>query len=86
MGKEEVGYLAKIIFSYAIIHLKVKDKVRFYYALKGRDGKSGVLKFYNIEQLGKTVLLVDKKQEQAVEQFLTQWKCKYQKREVFVKK
>ena len=65
MGIDTAEYLVKIIFSYAISQLKIKDKVRFYYALKGRDGKSGIIKFYNIDQLGKTVLLVDKKHEPA---------------------
>jgi len=52
---------ASVIFIYSLTHLAVKDKVRFYYALKGRDGKSGIIKQYNIEQLAKGVLIIDKK-------------------------
>ena len=31
-----------IIYTYSTKHLPKKDKVRFYYALKGRDGKTGI--------------------------------------------
>ena len=75
---------ASVIFIYSLTHLAVKDKVRFYYALKGRDGKSGIIKQYNIEQLAKSVLIIDKKQEQQLEDFLKFWKCEYRKKEVFI--
>jgi len=80
---EKEGWKKKQIFNYKIKHLQVKDKVRFYYALKGRDGKSGIIKDYKIEQLAKGVLLTDIPQE--VEEFLKFWKCDYNKREVFIK-
>ena len=73
-----------IIFTYSLKHLLVKDKVRFYYALKGRDGKSGVVKAYQIEQLGRTVLLVPLEVSTKVEEFLQYWKCDYAKRRVTV--
>ena len=76
------SYLPSVIFSYSIEHLLQKDKVRFYYALKGRDGKTGIVKRYKIEQLGRAVLFVPDKQAAEVEQFLQYWKCKYQKEEV----
>jgi len=79
-------YQAKTIFTYSTEHLPKKDKVRFYYALKGRDGKTGIIKEYQIEQLGRTVLLVKEKHEQEAEEFLKYWKCKYKKKEVYEKK
>ena len=78
--------LAKVIFTYSLEHLLKKDKIRFYYALKGRDGKSGIVTEYNIEQLGRAVLLVDEKQAKDVKEFLEFWKCAYQERRVFVEK
>jgi len=33
----------KHIFTYSISNFKMSDKIRFYYALKGRDGKSGII-------------------------------------------
>ncbi|MBS3177013.1 hypothetical protein J4457_07315 [Candidatus Woesearchaeota archaeon] len=73
------------IFSYNTIHLLKKDKIRFYYALKGRDGKTGVVKQYQITQLGRTVLLVPQKYAIPVEDFLKYWKCKYRSREAFLR-
>jgi len=81
--KPEKGLKEKTIFSYGLKHLKVKDKVRFYYALKGRDGKSGIIKEYKIEQLAKGVLLVSQKNSSRIEEFLKFWKCDYNKKEVF---
>ena len=74
----------KVIFTYTTQHLSQTDKVRFYYALKGRDGKSGIIKRLNIEQLGKTVLFVDAKNVEEVHEFLNFWKCDFQQKEVFV--
>ena len=74
-----------LIFTYNTEHLPKKDKVRFYYALKGRDGKTGIVKRCKIEQLGRTVLLVPVQFSQDVNGFLQYWKCEYQSREVLVK-
>ena len=41
----------EVLFTYSTEHLQKKDKVRFYYALKGRDGKTGVVKKYRIDHL-----------------------------------
>jgi len=79
-------YKPMVLFSYSTIHLLKKDKVRFYYALKGRDGKSGVVKDYKIDHLGRTVLLVPDKFSQEVNDFLEFWKCKFDKKEVLLKK
>lgn len=79
-------YLAKIIFTYSIKHMLKKDKIRFYYALKGRDGKSGIVKMCRIEQLGRAVLLVPEKFEKNVTEFLEYWKCKFKKRKVLIER
>jgi len=79
------GYKKMVIFSYSTEHLLKKDKIRFYYALKGRDGKSGVAKTYNINHLGRAVILIHKKFEKEVLEFLDFWKCKYKKLEVLIK-
>ncbi|GAG01406.1 unnamed protein product, partial [marine sediment metagenome] len=75
MRKKEVlvdkrEYKDMVLFSYSTRHLLKKDKVRFYYALKGRDGKSGIVKLCKIDHLGRAVLLVPVKFAQEVEEFL----------------
>ena len=85
MGKDEIPENLKkyTIYQYSTIHLEKKDKVRFYYALKGRDGKTGIVKSCNIQQLGRTVLFVSKKHSQEVKEFLEFWKCKFKSKEVW---
>ena len=77
-GKEMVMY------TYSTSHLKVKDKVRFYYALKGRDGKSGIIKTYRILHVAKTVLIVDEKHDEDITQFLKRWNLPFTRRKVIV--
>ena len=80
-NKKEDGKEA-IIYTYSLKHLLKKDKIRFFYALKGRDGKKGVLQREGIEQLGRAVLLVPIKKEKEMDEFFNYWRCKTKKRRV----
>lgn len=80
---ENSNLVKGIIFCYSTEHLLKKDKIRFYYALKGRDGKSGIVKHSKIEQLGRAVLLAPEETSTDVESFLNFWKCSFTKKEVF---
>ena len=83
--KDGHGYLKKyFLFTYSTEHLSKTDKVRFYYALKGRDGKSGVVLEYSIIHLGRTVLLVPEKYSDQSKKFLEHWNCKFEVKEVFM--
>ncbi|MBW2966829.1 hypothetical protein KY342_07030 [Candidatus Woesearchaeota archaeon] len=88
MGKElsKSSYKEMILFTYSTEHLLKKDKIRFYYALKGRDGKTGIVKSCKIDHLGRTVLLVPIKFSQEVKEFLELWECKFNLKEVLIKK
>ena len=79
------GYRKMFLFSYSTEHLLNKDKVRFYYALKGRDGKSGIVKFTSANYLGRACLLVKEKYGKEVEDFLGYWNCKFNEKGVLVK-
>ena len=82
---DKVGTLSeRALFAYNTKHLAYKDKVRFYYALKGREGNAGIIQSASIEQLGKTVLLVPKEQAANVEDFLKFWKCAFTRRRVIL--
>jgi hypothetical protein len=74
------------IFTYSIDHLAQKDKVLFYYALKGRDGKSGILGSKGIIQMGRTVVLVPASLAEEFSEFLEHWKCSSKKREILLEK
>jgi hypothetical protein len=53
--------------------------------LKGRDGKSDIVVRMNIEQLGRTVLLVEIKNSGEVREFLKYWKCAFEEKEVWTR-
>ncbi len=82
MGTKKEGNKEAIIYTYALIHLPKKDKIRFFYALKGRNGKKGILQRLKIEQLGRTVLLAHASKEKEVDEFFAYWQCKPKKRRV----
>lgn len=71
-----------VLYTYSTRYLQKKDKVRFYYALKGRDGKSGIVKNAKIRHLGKTVLLVPYKYDEDVQQFFKVWNLNYTRTKV----
>jgi len=73
-----------LIYTYSTQHLPKKDKVRFYYALKGRDGKTGIVKALKIIHLGRTVLMADAKHDDDMIQFFKVWNAPYTRRKVLV--
>ncbi len=75
---------AMLIFCYSTEHLLPKDKVRFYYALKGRDGKSGIVKAFRIIHLGRTVLMVPAKYKNDMLQFFQLWNLPFTMRKAIV--
>ena len=75
-----------VLVTYSTKNLSNSDKIRFYYALKGRDGKSGIVKEDQIKHLGKTVLLVPYKFVDDIKQFMQQWNLPYSITKVVVGK
>lgn len=76
----------KVLFKYDSSKLEYKDKIRFYYALKGRDGKSGIIKKTKTEYLSKTILLVETKFDKEIQEFLKHWKLPFSRRVIFMEK
>ena len=64
-----------VLFSFSTAHLNQKDKVRFFYALNGRDTKSGVTEKYGLTHLGPSLILVSQAFEHVVNEFFTYWGC-----------
>lgn len=72
------------IYTYSTRHFLKKDKIRFFYALKGRDGRSGFIKSAKVLHLGKTVLVVPVKFDEDAQQFMKIWNLPYAKRRAVV--
>ena len=79
-GDSATGVYA--LFAYSTKHLSSSDKVRFYYALKGRNGISGFLARTNSKHLAKSVILTPIEHDKEAIEFLTYWKCKFERRKV----
>jgi hypothetical protein len=73
-----------LIYTYSTEHLPKKDKVRFYYALKGRDGKTGIVKEMKIVHLGRTVLMIPERFDSDIQQFMKIWNLPYERRKATV--
>ena len=74
----------RILYVYSTSGLAKKDLVRFYYALKGRDGKSGILKATGTEFLAKGVLLAPQEIPE-LDEFFALWKVPTKKRRILLK-
>lgn len=76
----------KLLLLYSTSHLNNTEKVKFYYALKGRDGKSGIIRQLNIRQLAKSVLIVDQHHHDDITSFFNHWECPLEVNHILIKK
>ena len=68
---------ARHIYVYNSSHLTSTERVKFFYALKGRNGKPGVLDSTQSIFLAKSVISVAQTNAKEIENFLKTWKCKF---------
>lgn len=73
-----------VLFSYSTKHMLKKDKIRFFYALNDRAGKSGILKRCKAEHFGVTVLLVPAKFDKTFQEFFKLWNIPFERIELLV--
>ena len=79
-----LGLAAKVLFTYKSSVLKYNDQIRFYYALKGRDGKGGILKDTAAEQVSKGVLIANIEEENELVTFFMNWNMPFTKKRIFI--
>jgi hypothetical protein len=75
----------RVLVSYSTEHLLKKDKVRFFYALNGRDVLEGILKRTKTERLGRSVLMLRPEHLKEYREFLGYWKCQWREMSIFMK-
>lgn len=73
-----------VLYTYSGKQINKKDEVRYYYALKGRDGKSGIIKETNTIILAKATFLVPIEYDDTFKEFLTYWKINYKRKRIFI--
>ncbi len=69
---------AYTLFRFTLRGMERKDRVRFQYALRGRDGKGGVLRELGALQLGAWVVLVPVGNTYRFKEFLDLWGVEYE--------
>lgn len=74
---------SKVMFVYSLSKLMYKDKVRFFYALKGRTDK-GILEKTKSIQLAKGVFLTPLEYDKEIQEFFRQWGLVYKRRRIFI--
>ena len=74
----------RVIFSYSTEHLASSGKVRFFYALNGRNNLKGLLDRTKTERVGRAVLIVRPNFVIEMRDFLNYWKCKWKELPVMV--
>lgn len=62
-----------VLITYESKVLSTTDRVKFLYALKGRDGTSGVLSHYDAKNIGKNVVLAKATHKDELKAFFLTW-------------
>lgn len=83
---EHLGFLGKALYWYDLKRLKQKDKVRFFYALKGRKGKKGFIDEIGGACLAKGVIITPVSSDDKLREFFDTWKLPYSRRRILVEK
>jgi predicted nucleotidyltransferase len=78
------GFKTKILLWYSLEKINKSQKVRFSYALKGRDGKSGLLKKYKGKHLGKGSIMIPIEGDDEFREFFINWKVPFNRRRILV--
>ena len=74
---EAHGFESKTIIRYDLNGLNKSQRMRFYYALLGRDYKSGIMKELNAVKLSDNVIMIESEKEFELTDFFKYWKIKY---------
>lgn len=81
---ELMGVKPFVIFSYSLEGKTPSEKVRFSYALYGRQKGEGFAKEIGGEEMGRGVILIPVEKSDAVKEFFGTWSVKFRERRVWI--
>ncbi len=84
MTTVELTHEAYLLVSYSLTHLSQTEKVKFYYALKGRGNTKGIIEKTGALSLGRSVFLEQVNMQEEIQKFLTGWNCNFHLRKVYL--
>jgi len=77
-----IGFDPSVLFWYKLENLKLIDKIKFSYALRGRNEKGGILREVNGEYLGKGCIIVPVENEDEIREFFARWNIPFNRRRI----
>ncbi len=77
---QTLGYTPSVLYWYDLKGFTQSDKVRFFYALKGRNKNVGILKQVKGTALAKGVLSIPPEHDSEMQQFFLDWKLPFNRR------
>jgi predicted nucleotidyltransferase len=77
-----IGFDPSVLFWYKLENLKLIDKIKFSYALRGRNEKGGILREVNGEYLGKGCIMVPVENEDEIREFFARWNIPFNRRRI----
>jgi predicted nucleotidyltransferase len=77
-----IGFDPSVLFWYKLENLKLIDKIKFSYALRGRNEKGGILREVNGEYLGKGCIIVPVENEDEIREFFARWNISFNRRRI----
>ena len=77
-----MGFESSVLFWYKLENLKPIEKIKFSYALRGRNKNDGILKEVKGEYLGKGSLIVPVENEDEIREFFARWNVSFSRRRI----
>ena len=87
MGPEQANLITfkqAVLFAYSTKRFLKKDKIRFFYALNGRPGKTGFLKECDADHFGVSVILVPSRFDKKFQLFFKKWGIPFKRTELLI--
>lgn len=74
---ESLGYKNQFLFNYEQKNLSSSERIRFHYALYGRNKNAGIMKTLSLKKLSDSVILCPITNVEKFKEFLNTWKIKH---------
>ena len=82
--RDLIKFRSYIMATYSLKNMKQSDKVRFSYALYGREKNQGFLNEIKGKEIGKGSILVPVEKQDLLKKFFEQWRIEYKEQRVSI--
>ena len=75
---KEIGFSSYALFKYNLSNIKGSDRIRFYYALNGRNNNQGFLKEISANKFSEEIIFCEYNKIEQLKDFFKTWNIEYQ--------